>query len=473
MAKEQVNATDVAVRKLEIYSASGRFNLAPNFLELNLYENIFRPCMTANITLSDSHNIPKKLPIIGEETVDIDIAIKGFDGGKDEKLISITPPPFHVNSMSNRSYTKLKAQIFTLDLISEQYMSSLHSKVSKSYKNERISDVVEDIYKKYIDDGTGDFNAEPTDNVETLIIPNLSPFDAIKWLSKRAIQGNSNSVNYVFYENMNGTNFVSLDYLSSADPICTFLTKARIDDPSGVGHMAEKVFKIEKFTFLNQFDKIKNTKRGVYAAKLITHDIVRKKLVQYDYNSFNEWFASSHVGLFPTQSNSAVETKSASVKRTSFSPGDSENSFKITDEQALGDQVDSRVEFYPKHKEMYAKNTHDYYNNNVENWKLRRNGHVGVYDGITLLLDVSGNSLLRVGHIVTLFLPSPETSEVDGQVDQISDTLLSGKYMVTAIQHSFTRIKRDDPKVTYTMRVEVVKDGLEEMVEVRETRKED
>ena len=473
MAKEQTNATDVSVKNISIRSATGSFSLVDNFLELSVFENIFRPCMSASLVLSDSQNIPYKLPIIGEETVDIDIMITGFEGTKDEKVFSIKPPPFHVNSISNRDFTKPKAQIFTLDLISEQYMSSLHSKVSKSYKNQKISSIVEDIYRTYIDDGTGFLFVEPTDRNETVIIPNLNPFDSIKWLTKRAIQNDSASVNYLFFETIAGTSFMSLDSLAQVEPICTFIQKQRVDDPTGVENISVNIFKIDSFTFLNQFDKSKNIKRGVYSSKLITHDIVRKKIVQSEYNGFNEWFGFNHCGMFPTQSNADIETKSASVNRTSFGPGNSENAFQITNEKALGDMTDSKVEFYPKHYQMYSSNRGDYYDNNVESWKLRRSGHVGVYDGIALLLEISGNSMLRVGHTVTLELPSPQTTDKDDASDDINDKFLSGTYMITAIQHIFSKIKPTEQKVTYNMKIEVVKDGLEDMVETRESRKED
>jgi hypothetical protein len=45
--------------------------------------------------------------------------------------------------------------------------------------------------------------------------------------------------------------------------------------------------------------------------------------------------------------------------------------------------------------------------------------------------------------------------------------------MITAIQHIFSKIKPTEQKVTYNMKIEVVKDGLEDMVETRESRKED
>ena len=129
----------------------------------------------------------------------------------------------------------------------------------------------------------------------------------------------------------------------------------------------------------------------------------------------------------------------------------------------------SKIEFYPKHDQMYAQNANDLYNNQVERWKLRRNAHIGIYDCTTILLEVSGNSAIRVGQIVTVILPSPETTSKDKKSDVADDKYLSGKYMVTAIQHIFSRGKE---KVAYNMKIEVSKDGLEDIVDARKSRKE-
>lgn len=120
---------------------------------------------------------------------------------------------------------------------------------------------------------------------------------------------------------------------------------------------------------------------------------------------------------------------------------------------------------------MYALNINDLYDNKVEDWKLRRNAHIGIYDGITLILEVSGNSGLRVGQIVNVILPSPESTDRDKKSDSGVDKFLSGKYMVTAIQHIFSQITQTDPKIKYDMKIEIVKDGLEEQVPFRESRK--
>ena len=63
-----------------------------------------------------------------------------------------------------------------------------------------------------------------------------------------------------------------------------------------------------------------------------------------------------------------------------------------------------------------------------------------------------------------------ETSSKDKKSDVADDKFLSGKYMVTAIQHIFFKGKE---KMTYNMKVEVTKDGLEDSLTTRDSRKED
>jgi len=468
----QNNATDVSIKKLEIKGGTGSHDLNPYLQELSIFEDIFRPALTAQLVLLDSHNLPYKLPIVGEETIDIDIALTGFGDGQDSEAYSIKPPPMHVNSLNARSVVdpkRPKAHRFTLDLISETFMSSLHSKVSKSYNFNRISTIVQDIYNNYLYDGKTGLFVEPTEKFDRVIIPNLRPFEAIKWLSKRAIPEESNSVNYLYYETMRGSFFVSINSLVQKPHIFTFLQKPRLEDPTGVEHASAGIIKIKDFKFLKQFDKKENTLRGVYASKLITHDIVTKKITQFEYGGFNEWFSYSHCGDFPPLGNSEVETRSASVVRTSHAPSSEANAYPTTDEKNLNNMIDSKIEFYPKHDQLYAKNYNDLYNNDVEKWKLRRNAHISIYDTITILIEASGNSALRVGMTVMLYLPSPETTDKDKKSDTVDDKFLSGKYLVTAIQHIFSRGKE---RVTYNMKVELNKDGLEEFVDTRKSRKE-
>jgi hypothetical protein len=475
MATPIVNVQDVTVNNLSIRSALGNFDLIPLFVELTIEESLFRSSLTGSIVLADSFNLPEKLPIVGEETLDIDIAISGIDSREDEAGLSIRPPPMHVNSIDARFMAKPKSQVFTLDLISEQFMSSMHSKISKSYSGKRISDMVTDIYYTYLNDGSNSsnqLNTETTERTESLIIPNLSPLDAISWLSNRA-EGSAGGNNYVFYETIDGSSFISINTLSGVEPFWKFIFKPRSDDPTGVENLAKGIQKINKYYFLKQFDKIQNIEDGYYSSKLITHDIVRKKITQYDFNGYYDFLSLNHVGTFPIISSSKVETASSGVNRTSFAPSDEANNFPITNERDLSSMTDGAVCFYPKHNQMYAKNSKDLYDNKVETWKLQRNAQLAAYDNLTMMIEVSGNSTLRVGQTVTLELPSAEATDGDGGAEHAYDKFLSGAYMITAIKHIFSAHQKKDNKVSYTMKIELVKDALEDVVTNRTSRKED
>ena len=78
-----------------------------------------------------------------------------------------------------------------------------------------------------------------------------------------------------------------------------------------------------------------------------------------------------------------------------------------------------------------------------------------------------------MGQTVTLELPSPEANDADGQSDNLKDIFLSGTYMITAIQHIFSAHQKKDNKIKYTMKIELVKDALEDVVQNRTSRKED
>lgn len=476
MADKTVNVQDVTIHDLSIRSSLGNFDLIPLFVELTIEESLFRSALTGTIVLVDSFNLPEKLPIVGEETIDIDIALAGIEAREGQTGLHIKPPPMHVNSLDSRYMTKPKAQNFSLDLTSEQFMSSAHSKISRSYNNKTISNIVSDIYYTYLNDGSDkskQLNIEPTTRTESLIIPNLSPLEAIAWLSQRAQPFNSanNATNYVFFETIDGSSFISINTLAEKEPFWKFIFKPRSNDSTGVENLAKGIQKINKYYYLKQFDKTQNIEDGFYASKLITHDIVRKKITQYDYIGVNSFVGLNHVGSYPVISNSEVETASSSVNRTNYGPPD--NPFFRTNERDLFSMTDGAVCFYPKHNQMYAKNTNDLYDNEVENWKLQRDAQLAGFDNLTMMIEVSGNSTLRVGQTVTLELPSPESTDGDGLSDAKFDKFLSGVYMVTAIQHIFTAHEKKENKVTYTMKVELAKDALEDVVTNRTSRKED
>ena len=215
---------------------------------------------------------------------------------------------------------------------------------------------------------------------------------------------------------------------------------------------------------MNQFQKVKNINEGYYSSKLVTHDIVRKKILQHNYDGFIEWLWVNHTAPFPPLSNSDTELQTGNTFRTSYAPDESSG---ITEGRRLSDYTDSRVEFYPKHNQMYSVNPQQKHDNKVEEWRLRRAGHIAMFDGITMQVQCGGLSFIRVGLVVTLNVASPETTS-HGKKDAAFDKYLSGTYLITAIRHIFAN---DKGETGYKMIVELTKDGLDEIATGRVPRK--
>ena len=460
MANLQVGVSDVSITKLNIESSHGSIDVRGIFNELNIYEDIFSNALTMDLTLSESYNLPYKLPIIGEEMIDIDIKLHGTDGINSRTKLD--PPNFFIYDINNRYHHvksdgsgSAKAQTYTMHCISEQGMSNVHSRVSKSYQTSTAHEIVLDIFNDYLYDGYHDLLVSPSEGILPCIIPNWTPHQACNWLAARARSAEYDTcVNYLFYETMDSVNFANLGDLADtnrSEPVLTFTQEPRVIDPTGIEGFSGGKVRIDQLTFIHQFDRIKNAKRGQYASKLVTHDIVTKKIEQHDYNGMHDWASYVHTADFPATPFSDVDIASAYTNRTSLAPSD----YKVIDGQNLQTFTDSAVSFYPKHSQMFAQTPGHKYDNEAEKWKLQRASQMSLYDGYTLQIQCAGLPMLRVGMIVKVLVVSTESTQ-NGKHDTATDKFLSGKYMVTAIRHI---IEKD----SYRMNIEVSRDGLGEM----------
>ncbi len=462
----QLNVSDITIDKLTIDASLGEWDLTTHLEELNLYEDIFSNTVTGHLTLQEGFNLPQYLPIVGEETVNCNIKMAGLDSAAGELFDIINPPPLQVYDLSDRFFKTPKSQRYSLDLVSQQHMSNLHTRISKSYDGGQYSspsDIVEDIWSNCLDDGR-DLFVEQTQHTDQLIIPNWHPHDAFNWLAQRSQPADSMATNYRYFESMVGSHFTSLEKLAGAEPILTFTTEARVDDPTRIEGLAEHIVKVDSLLFMNKFQKIKNIQRGQYSSKLITHDIVKKQILQHDYDGFASWDEIDHLSENPPFSNSDTNFASGNYPRTSLAPPVDPN-FAITEGRRLSHYTDSRVEFYPKHDKMYSLNTGHEYDNKVETWKQRRAHHTQIYDNIVMQVHCSGISFLRLGMVVRLQVPSGETTS-SGKKELAYDRHLSGNYMVTAIRHIFSQ--QGQSNTGYKMMVELTSDGTALPIPMRE-----
>jgi hypothetical protein len=276
---EHLSVSDCQLDKLNIKAANGVYDLMPHLLELNIYENIFSYNLTGNVSLTDSFNLPYKLPICGEEIIDCKFSLPAM-----ADFMPVECPPLHVTNISDRFTKQANSnQQYTLKFVSEQAISNAHATVSKAYTDLPISDIVLDIWETYLDDDRKGLVLEKTYGNMNCIIPNWTPYHAINWLLARARpQEEGNAVNYVYYETIDNIVCKSLQTLSQNKPAVTMGMEQRVSDAHSVEALSSGHVKVDKLYFMDNFKKMRNISDGNYTSKLLTHDITTKKIMQYD-----------------------------------------------------------------------------------------------------------------------------------------------------------------------------------------------
>ena len=118
---------------------------------------------------------------------------------------------FQVYRIESRSLTKERQQIYILHMVSLEVFTDQQQRVSKSYNGMLISDIVTDLQGNFLASQFDDI--DPTQYMHQVVIPNIHPMDAIRWLSTRANAKNFPGSNYLYYENKDGYKFVTLEKL--------------------------------------------------------------------------------------------------------------------------------------------------------------------------------------------------------------------------------------------------------------------
>ena len=333
---------DFEIQLLDITSPNreGEVTLLPHpkdgggsWSELNIYEDIFSNCLTANVQLTDGVGLMEDFPIVGEETIHIQIKTKGikkereelhtgpFKGSDNEGRIDLK---FRVYKISD--ITKLNEGLtsYRLHMVSEEYIINLKSKVQKVCRDPgtlepiRISTMVSSLYKQFFKRGRPNAKKifiEPTKNPTDLVIPNYSPFKAFKFLASRAVSAGQHAAgsSFVFYETVKGFFFVSLETLmsgggvgytgeegSGASEEITYtapenpVRETYVVQPKGLNikkdnlkNIATEMLAVDSYKFSSNFDVIKNLTEGMYSNRLLTHDLVRMKYDTLDFNYLN------------------------------------------------------------------------------------------------------------------------------------------------------------------------------------------
>lgn len=401
-------AGDVAIDAISVVTIAGLTqNITNQILSIEIFEDLFSPFTSGVLTVKDSFDFVNLFPFVGEEFLNVRIYTPSFEK-KD-----FIEQQYYIYKVSNRILTGDRTVVYQLHFISKEAITDVNKHVSKSYAG-KISDIAKDIIvngenglesKKAV-------NIEPTANTVKFIANFWNPVKSIKYLTDAAVS-NSGSANYIFFENRKGLNFVSLDSLYKQEIIQEFVydnyAREITKDGRTVFNPNEDYKRILDIDVPVVQDYMLRASSGMFASKLITHDILTKKYYSKNFDIATDYSKTAHLNQNAVFSNKNIR------------------------------HPNSRIMNMPKYYGVFDQYT------DVSNTKSvqRRTSQLGQAETTKINIVVPGRTDYTVGAKVKVKLNKVEPITGKELADDITDKILSGYYIISAINHYINRDKHE------------------------------
>lgn len=406
MALNLTSSLQFEINKLSIITKSGEeIDIRNIFEEINLFDNIFMPYVYGKIAIVDALGLLQRIVFDGSEVIKIQI-------GKTKEDI-IFERNFRIFRISDRKTLTQNSEVYTLHFVTDEYILSLQKKINRTYFG-TYTKMVSAIVKEYL--YVDSLVADNTSGNKQVTIPNLSPMDAILWISKRSVDSKK-VPNFLFFENRNGYNFVNLSTLFSLDPIAQFNFT-----PKNVEDIGEETLGIRNMEVMSQFNFADSVESGIYAGTFIGFDPITRTSINKQVSFLD------HYGRMQ-QSNDVPNVGAVSNKdrKTNFEMFNSRKTLYTFD--TLRGQSNYIKKNYP----ASITTTDDTFNYNFE-----RKAIFKTFLNTRVRLTVPGNFNVSAGF--NIFLNAIDRSSKNGDNE---DKSLSGKYTIIGTRHIITNNKHE------------------------------
>ena len=459
-------------------------------LDVAIYEDIFSKTMYGTCAIEDAVNVMngepqlkqgrKSFPIVGEEYIEFAFTVAGFP----ERSFR-----FMVNSITSVSIDKaFKTRKYVINFASEEHLLDAVTTLRKSYQDQ-ISVMVEDILKNYLHVDAEEKNGkrkktyeiQPTKGKQNLIIPALTPFEALDFLAKRSVAEEAfKSATFHFFENKNGFNFCDIEYMIRRGKLkIQNNLKARTDkgtaekDPSPYEYYIRpqtllnptrnnsdhevaddsKTFKtFISFEQKHKFDTIEKIKRGYFESEMYYYDVINRELKTNRFRFLDKYQELNALGDSASLGESTYPENSIDFIK-SVTSEDKKNSLTKTIMGIFGliknkpDQSRASKTFLIPYDSTQPPTY-------LEETIPQRASYMTRFAQNMFTAEIYGDPRLTASDVITVDLP-----EIRGDTTgKVKDKYLSGYFMITAIKHKLTQ-------ETYSMTIDLFKNGFSQAVD--------
>ena len=444
MAEQSANrlqyAGEYTLEGLELRTVRGNFNITRNYVQLDLFENIFSNSISGSLVIADTNNLIVNVPFIGQEFLRLKISTPGISG---IDAIDYQQNYFVVYKVGFVQDISKGTQLIELHFTTQEALLNQRVRVSKSYSQDNLHEIVEDVLVSgaYLDSRKYVF-LEKAKNLQRIVSPNLHPFDLIAMCSSQAQSSSSSTdpdINYfVFFENTRGYHFKSLSFLYK-QPIQGEYNCGDVGTIDRKTEDKENYNRVLTYNKMGSINMLENIVGGVLGSTLTTHDIYNKKYEEYSHGYFDSY---PRVDENPIYLNTAVGYSGRNVgdfadARIYLNSRSGENSNKSFSRGTNDTGDEGNVSSLTKGTGLLRRRAKfaELNGGGGTNYNIKVNGHVGMKAGQIINFTVS-----TVGN------PHGQGSE---------NKYTSGRYLVTHLRHTFFRA----PTVKHEVTMAITKDS--------------
>ena len=407
MAQDGVTfAGDVTINSIELIAGSTKLDIRNQISVIEFFEDIFSPFITGKVVINDTQDLINRMPLIGQEILQVDIETPELPGGK-------LKGAFYINKLTERVALGDTKIGYVLHFISTDAVKDKNNSLEAAKKG-FCSNIIQDIVKEDANGlkTTKNLRMTPSMNGTRFICNKWSPIRAIDYVTERAMN-EKGVADYLFFENRDGYNFLGLSELYEQEPIQEFID----DNESPDGSDTDKSYKkISKMFMLEGFNFFERLNQGMFVNKLSNYDLTTKTYTTEIYDAQRMFNALPHLNKYSLATPDVIANKDAS----SF--------------------------FLHTHENMHK----GFGDTSVESTIQQRSAQMAQARAFVLNIEVPGRFDYTAGRVINLTTFRREATDKD---TDMLDPMFSGNYLISSIGHNITSEK-------HTCSMEIFKDSM-------------
>ena len=424
----------------------GYFDFQNHFVEISFEESIFEFGVHGSIFVRDAVDYPTLLPMIGEERLAV-----SFTRIDEKSKTGDLLPPIEFDLPIYQMYGRVqqggsrKRQTYTLNFGSDAVFNNINSVVYRAYKDIPYSEMVKKVYNEFLRVDKP-IVVEETLGAKNYFAQKLSPTKLITKLGQRSISAEeTNGSLFVFYEDRDQFNFVTLAKLAKQNPIVTlsYVPKNLSENTQGLSTKPLDLRMHNANNIKNEsgFNTIASALNGEGSGSLLSVDPLRRK---FSLKAFDLRGTDSH-GLEVLPNSSWNDFFHMGKGK----PWTDKNKMFINPRTNLHMMISDAGQDIQEY--IVGKDT-SFRPYNPEEVFLQRKSQKAQFLKNILTTELSGDPRIKAGCVIKFDIPE-NLGKTNPKDPEEKDKYLQGNYLVVSVAHILK-------KTEYKMCLELIKDSF-------------